>query len=69
MYPVRENMDGYGCWGTGCNMGGGTTVYINIYFIDTAKDCREKRLKFRNITSKWVFRKKIFGLMGDLTYI
>ena len=46
-------------WVTGYNMGWVTIIYINIYFVDTMKNCKEKRLKFRNITSKWVFRKKI----------
>jgi hypothetical protein len=50
-------------------MGWGTITYINIYFVDTTKNCKEKRLKFRDIISKWVFREKIFGFMGGLTYI
>ena len=59
MRGTDENMGGYDIRVTGYNMGWGTMIYINIYFVDEMKDFKEKRLKFRNITSKWVFRKKI----------
>jgi hypothetical protein len=49
-----ENMG----WVTGYNMGWETIIYINIYFVDATKDFKEKRLKFYNITSKWVNVKK-----------
>ena len=52
---MDENM---GVLGTGYNMGWGTITYINIYFVDTTKNCKEKRLKFRNVTPKWVNVKK-----------
>lgn len=50
-----ENM---GVLGTGYNMGWETITYINIYLVDVTKNCKEKRFKFRNVTPKWVFRKK-----------
>ena len=50
-----ENM---GVLGTGYNMGQETITYINIYLVDITKNCKEKRLKFRGITPKWVNVKK-----------
>jgi len=59
-----ENMG----WVTGYNMGWETIIYINIYFVDVTKDFKEKRLKFRNITSKWVNVKKYLE-GGDINRI
>jgi hypothetical protein len=53
-----RGMDGNMGWVTGYNMGWETIIYINIYFVDATKDFKEKRLKFYNITSKWVNVKK-----------
>ena len=53
-----ENMGRWDIRITGYNMGWGTITYINIYFVDITKNCKEKRLKFRDITSKWIFREK-----------
>ena len=55
-------------WVTGYNMGWGTIIYINIYLVDATKNCKEKRLKFRNITSKWVNVKKYLAY-GDINRI
>ena len=48
----------------GCNMGWGAIIYINIYLVDTTKNCKEKRLKFHNITPKGVNVKKYLGYGG-----
>ena len=54
--------------GTGYNMGWETIAYINIYLVDTTKNCKEKRLKSRNTVSKWVNGKK-YLTYGDINRI
>ena len=49
---------GYGVLDTGYNMEWETIIYINIYFVDITENCKEKRLKIRDIISKWINVKK-----------
>jgi len=49
-------------------MGWVTITYINIYFVDTTKNCKEKRLKIRDIISKWINVKKYLAY-GDINRI
>ncbi len=65
MKGTDENM---GYWVTGYIRGGVTITYINIYFVDTTKNCKEKRLKSRNTVSKWVNGKK-YLTYGDINRI
>mgnify|MGYP003342680376 CR=1 FL=1 len=41
-----------------------TITYINIYFIDSEKDFKEKRFRVYESIPKGVIWKKIFGLWG-----
>ena len=61
MGGTDENM---GYWVTGCIWGGVTITYINIYLVDTTKNCKEKRLKIRDIISKWINVKKYLAYGG-----
>ena len=49
-------------------MGWVTITYINIYLVDATKNCKEKRLKIRDIISKWINVKK-YLTYGDINRI